>query len=79
MPSNFELLNLLLIGSWTSFKKLTSSLDIEKYCQDYLPDIPSPPEYPICKNYLDNLIDIINDLEISNIYVNADEMVYSKL
>ena len=27
------------------------------------------------KNYLDNLIDMINDLEISHIYVQADEMV----
>ena len=37
------------------------------------------PEYPVCKNYLDNLLDIINDLEISHIYVITDEMVYSKL
>ena len=32
MPSNFEQLDLPLIGSWTSFKKLTSSVGIEKFC-----------------------------------------------
>ena len=77
MPSNFEQFDLLLIGSWTSFKKLTSSVDIEKCCQEYLPVIPSRSEYPVCKDYLDNLLDMINDLEIqSHIYVHADEMVY---
>ena len=73
MLSNFEQLDLPLIGSWT---KLTSSVDIEKCCQEYLPVIPSQPHYPVCKNYLDNLIDMINDLEIPHIYLHADEMVY---
>ena len=79
VPSNFERLYLPLIGSWTSFKKLTSSVDIETFCQEYLAVIPSPPEYPVCKNYLHNSHNLISYLEISHIYVHADEMVYSKL
>ena len=87
MPPNFAQLDLLLIGSWTSFKKLTSSLDIEKCWQEYSPLIsslhllliPSLLECPVCKNCLHNSIDMINDLEISHIYVHADEVVYSKL
>lgn len=79
MPSNFDNNDLALIGSWTSFKKLTTNVNIEQCIQEYLPVIPSPPEYPVCKQYLDNLIEMINDLEISHIYVHADEAVYSKL
>ena len=79
MQPNFEQLDLPSIGSWTSFKKLTSSLDIEKCCQEYLPLIPSLLECPVCKNCLHNSIDMINDLEISHIYVHVAEIVYSKL
>ena len=35
MPSHFEQLDLHLIVSWTSFKKLSSSVDIKKCCQEY--------------------------------------------
>ena len=51
IPSNIEQLDLLLIGSWPSFKKLTWSVDIEKCCQDYFLVIPSPPEYSVCSNF----------------------------
>ena len=39
----------------------------------------SPPEYPVCKEYLDFLIDLLRQLEKPYIFVHADEMVYSKL
>ena len=42
IPSNIEQLDLLLTGSWTSFKKLTWPVDIEKCCQDYFLVIPQP-------------------------------------
>ena len=39
----------------------------------------SPPEYPDCNNYLDNLTDMISNLEISHNYEHVDEIIYSKL
>ena len=45
----FGQLDLPLIGSWTSFQNLTSSVDIKKCCKECLPVIPSPPEDPVCK------------------------------
>ena len=50
-----------------------------KIVQEYQPVLPYAPEYPICKKYLDGIIDIMNDLELSHIFVHADELVYSKL
>ena len=75
MLSDFEQLDLLLSGSWTSFKKLAWFVDIEKCCQEYFLVITSPPEYPDCSNYLDNLIDMINNIEISHNYEHTDEMI----
>ena len=51
----------------------------EAVVQEYLLVNPHPPDYPICKEYLDFLLDVIDELEIPFIYVHADEMVYSKL
>ena len=67
------------LGSWTAFMRQTSSTVPIKCIQEYQPVIPSPPEYPICKQYLDSVIEIINDLELSHMFVHTDELVYSKL
>ena len=53
-----------LIGSWTAFNKMVSSHDSNQIVQEYLPVSPHPPEYPVCKEYLDFLLDIIEELEI---------------
>ena len=68
-----------LIGSWTAFNKMVSSHDSNQIVQEYLPVSPHPPEYPVCKEYLDFLLDIIEELEIPFIYAHSDEAVYSKL
>ena len=67
------------LGSWTTFLRLVSKSTPIKCVQVYQPVSPHPPEYPICKQYLDSIIEIINDLEISYMFVRSDEAVYSKL
>ena len=67
------------LGSWTAFMKEASKSVPIRCVQEYQPVLPHSPEYPICKKYLDSIIDIINDLEISHMFVYSDELVYSKL
>ena len=74
------------LGSWTCFKKDTSNLMFEylltylfKYIVEYLPMVSQPPEYPVCKKFLDDLSDIIKELDLDHIFAHADELVYSKL
>ena len=68
----------IFLGSWTCFKKDTSNLMFEKYIVEYLPIVPEPPEYPVCKKVLDDLLDIMKELDLDHIFVHADELVYSK-
>ena len=68
-----------MLGSWTCFNKFVSDVNYEAVVQKYLPVNPHPPEYPICKEYLDFLLEVIDELEIPFIFVHSDEMVYSKL
>ena len=39
------------LGSWTCFKKDTSNLMFDKSIVEYLPMVPEPPEYPVCKKF----------------------------
>ena len=71
--------NLLLLGSWKFFNKLVSNTKYEAVVQEYHVVIRHPPDYPICKEYLDFLLEVIDKLKILFIYVHSDEMVYSKL
>ena len=70
---------LQLLGSWTPFNRLVTSHLSEAIVQDFRPVTPHPPEYPVCKEYLDFLLDLIEELEIPFMYVHSDELVYSKL
>ena len=47
------------LASWTCFKKDTSNLMFGKSIVEYLPMVPEPPEYPVCKKFLDDLLDIM--------------------
>ena len=38
-----------------------------------------PPEYSVCKEYLDFLLDTMSYLEIPHIFVHADEQVYARI
>lgn len=77
LTSNNE--ELPLLGSWTPFKKATTNHVTNACVQEYLPVTPHPPEYPVCKDYLDLLLQMIEELEIPHIFVHSDELVYSKL
>lgn len=70
--------DLPLLGSWTPFNKLVSGHESEKIVQEYLPVTPHPPEYPVCKEYLDFLLNVIEELEIPLVCVQLDGMVYRK-
>ena len=50
----------------------------EKFIVEYLPMVPEPSEYPACKKFLEDLLDIIKELELDHIIAHADELVYSK-
>ena len=67
------------LGSWTCFKNDTSNLMFDKSIVEYLPMVPKPSEYPVCKNFLDDLLDIMKELDLEHIFAHADELVYSKL
>ena len=58
---------------------MVSNFATEKCIQEYLPVTAAPPDYPVCKEYLDFLLGIMQDLEIPYIYVHSHEAVYSKL
>ena len=79
LPQEFNGEELPLLGSWTAFNKAISPFTTEPCTQEYLPVTAAPPEYPVCKEYLDGLLDIMQDLEVPYIYVHSDEAVYSKL
>ena len=51
----------------------------EEVVQEYLPVILHPTDYPTCKDNLDFLVEVIDELAIPFIYVDSVEMVYSKL
>ena len=68
------------LGSWTVFRRLVSNSLLIKCIQNYLSVSPTPPDYPICKQYLDNVTEIIlNDLALSPFFKATDEAMYSKL
>ncbi len=79
LPLEIDGKELRLLGSWTSFNKMVSNVVTEKCVQEYLPVTAEPPEYPVCKEYLDFLLEIMVDLEVPYIFVHSDEAVYSKL
>ena len=39
----------------------------------------SAPDYPVLKEYMDSMLDLIKDLEIDHVFVHADEAVYANL
>ena len=79
LPQNFREEQLPLLGSWTPFNKLVTDSNNKKCVQEYLPVKAQRPQYPVCKDYLDFLLEVVKELEIPFIFVHSDEAVYSKL
>ena len=75
----FEGETLPKLGSWTAFNRVISKEKPLTCIQEFLPVVPHPPKYPICKKYLDFMLDVMEDLEIPFIFVHSDEDIYSKL
>ena len=49
-----------LIESWTDFKRqVTKETNVRKCLLGYLPTIPQPPEYPVCKKFLSDLLKVM--------------------
>ena len=67
------------VGSWTAFKKEVTAKEVRKCLLEYLPVIPEPSEYHVCKNFLDRLLDLMKDLEVKHIFAHSDEQVYARL
>ncbi len=68
-----------LIGSWTAFNKSVTSVKVNKSVLEYLLVIPKPPEYPVCKHFLNGLLQLMLDVDIWYIYAHSDEQVYARL
>ena len=68
-----------LIGSWTDFRKKTTISANGKSILEYLPSVAQPPEYPVCKKFLDDLLEMMEDLGIGHIFAHSDEQVYARL
>lgn len=67
------------IGSWTAFNKAVTGVDVKKSLLEYLPVIPQPPEYPVCKSFLDMLLSLMKELDVGHIFAHSDEQVYARL
>ena len=69
-----------LIGSGTDFnRQVTEEANVRKYLLEYLPTMPRPPEYPVCKKFLDNLLKVMRDLNLDHIFAHGDEQFYARL
>ena len=68
------------IGSWTDFNKQINKFQHQsKSILEYLPVIPKPLEYLVCKKFLDNLLELYDILNINHIFAHSDEQVYAQL
>ena len=79
LPLKIKDEELPLLGSWTAFQRAVTASETQECILEYLPMTPETPDYPVCKEYLDSLLDMIKELDISHIFVHADEMVYAKI
>ena len=71
--------DLLLLGSWTEFNKIVTNFTTFKSIINYVSTIPEPPDYKVCKEYLNFVVNRFDILEIPYGFVYADEQVYSRL
>ena len=44
-----------------------------------IPEVTQPPEYPVCKRFLEGLLELLRDLETDHIFAYSDEQVYASL
>ena len=68
-------------ANWLLDRLLQKGCDVEqtKSLLEYLQTIAEPPEYPVCKKFLDDLLFLINELDLDHIFVHSNEQVYARL
>ncbi|XP_057316865.1 uncharacterized protein LOC130657893 [Hydractinia symbiolongicarpus] len=71
--------DLPMLGSWTAFNRKVSDRKQKKSLIEYMPVINQPPDISVCKNYLDTLKHVMDDLGLKHIFAHADEEVYARL
>ena len=67
-----------LLGSWTFFQKESTMQSMKKSKINYLPTIHLSQK-SVCKTYIHFLVDIFEVLELSHIFIQADEQVYARI
>ena len=67
------------VASWTAFSKETSHAETVKCKLEYFPVVPLPPHDNIVKWYMDNIVQIIEEIGTEENFVPADETIYSKI
>ena len=69
-----------LIGSWTYFnRKITEKINVRKFPLEYLPTIPQPSEYLVCKKVLYDLLKVMKDLDLDYTFAQGYEKVHDGL
>ena len=51
----------------------------QKSVVEYLPTIPHPPEYDVCKTFRDDINEIMKEIDLEHIFSHADEQLYARL
>ena len=59
------------VGLWTIFNKATEEHVFEKSILEYLPTIAQPPEYDVCKEFLDERLQMMKGIQILHIFARA--------
>ena len=67
------------VGSWTAFSKETSLGETVKCKLECLPVVPLPPYNNIVKWYMDNILQIIEEIGTEGNFAHVDEAIYSKI
>ena len=62
-----------LIGSWTDFNgQVTEEANVMNRFLQYLPTIPQPLEFSVCKRFLDESLKVMRDLDLDHIFAHDD-------
>ena len=68
-----------LLGSWTAFNRSVSFIEKQKSIFEYQAVTSMPPNFPVCKSYLESVAEIMEDLGLEFAFVHADEDILCKL
>ena len=58
--------------------KQTCNVETAKSLLKYLPANENPPEYYVCKDYMDFIQEINNCLDLPRVFLHVDDQVYAR-